>query len=121
MLKLFSLGTVFEVGLQQEFPKVPIMVLTATATEKCSLCFDHTDCRVRDDVLKLLRLSPPRLKTFIMSFNRPNLHYEVVYKAANEDPYPQILKMIKEFNENRSHRLASEGKGNLEVYPSQAR
>jgi superfamily II DNA helicase RecQ len=89
---------------------VPIMVLTATATEK-SLLRDCTNSRVRADVVKLLRLSPPRLKTFVMSFNRPNLHYEVQYKAEHEDPYPLILGMIRQFNSRRRARLAREGKG----------
>src|ERR1700686_448544 len=53
-----------------------------------------TNCRVRSDMLKLLCLSPPRLKTFQMTFNRPNLHYEVCYKSANEDPYLAIVKLI---------------------------
>ena len=69
-----------------------------------------TDCRVRADVLKLLRLAAPRLKTFIMSFNRPNLHYEVVYKAANEDPYPTLVKMIRQFESWRQTRLTRNGK-----------
>jgi superfamily II DNA helicase RecQ len=81
------------------------MVLTATATEKSEFLSECTECRVRVDVLKLLRLSPPRLKTFIMSFNRPNLHYEIQYKSANEDPYPSILEMIRQFNSRRQDRL----------------
>jgi superfamily II DNA helicase RecQ len=65
------------------------------------------------DILKLLRLSPPRLKTFVMSFNRPNLHYEVRYKSGNEDPYPFILEMIRQFNSRRQARLTREDSCNI--------
>ena len=89
---------------------MPIMVLTATATEKLfHFGTEMVDRRVRADVLKLLRLSAPRLKTFIMSFNRPNLHYEVIYKAANEDPYPTLVKMIRQFESRRQTRVARDG------------
>jgi hypothetical protein len=47
-----------------------------------------------------------------MSFNRPNLHYEIKYKSANEDPYPQIVNLIKQFNARRQARLNREGNGN---------
>ena len=90
------------------------MVLTATATEKfLSNLFLQANSRVRADVLKLLHLGPPRLKTFVMSFNRPNLHYEIRYKSPNEDAYPAILKMIRDFNSNRRARLTRQGNCNL--------
>jgi superfamily II DNA helicase RecQ len=88
------------------------MVLTATATEKSVKLLLRANCRVRADVLKLLHLKPPRLKTFAMSFNRPNLHYEIRYKSANEDAYPAILKMIRDFNSNRRARLTRHGNCN---------
>ena len=50
------------------FPDVPIMALTATATE-----------RVRDDIVKQLNLREPRC--YVASFNRPNLTYRVVPKS----------------------------------------
>ncbi len=53
--------------LRRSFPSVPIMALTATATE-----------RVREDIVKQLGLKKPR--TFTSSFNRPNLSYEVFPK-----------------------------------------
>jgi len=46
-----------------------------------------------------------------MSFNRPNLHYEVRYKSANEDPYPSIREMIQQFHSQRQARLNREGNG----------
>ena len=65
--------------LQTHFPDVPVMALTATATE-----------RVRADILKQLKLREPRC--YVASFNRPNLSYRVVPKTA---PYEQLLEFIR--------------------------
>jgi len=54
--------------LRQQFPEVPLMALTATATE-----------RVRQDIAKQLRLREPR--RYVASFNRPNLTYRVLAKS----------------------------------------
>src|SRR5678816_3882940 len=48
-------------------PNVPMIALTATATPK-----------VQSDILRNLGLRNP--KVYISSFNRPNLHYEVLPK-----------------------------------------
>src|SRR5436190_14543227 len=64
--------------LQTHFPDVPVMALTATATE-----------RVRTDIVKQLKLREPRC--YVASFNRPNLTYRVVAKTA---PYEQLLTFI---------------------------
>ena len=65
--------------LRTHFPDVPMMALTATATE-----------RVRADIVKQLKLREPRC--YVASFNRPNLTYRVVPKAA---PYEQLLEFIR--------------------------
>jgi ATP-dependent DNA helicase RecQ len=65
--------------LRKHLPDVPIMALTATATE-----------RVRVDVIKELKLRDPRF--YVASFNRPNLTYRVVPKTA---PYEQLLAFIR--------------------------
>jgi ATP-dependent DNA helicase RecQ len=57
-------------------PGVPVMALTATATE-----------RVRGDIITHLRLREPA--TFVASFNRPNLTYRVL---AKDEPLKQILQ-----------------------------
>ncbi|HEV8618634.1 MAG TPA: DNA helicase RecQ [Candidatus Udaeobacter sp.] len=65
--------------LRTHFPDVPVMALTATATE-----------RVRIDIVKQLKLREPRC--YVASFNRPNLNYRVVPKSA---PYEQLLAFIR--------------------------
>jgi ATP-dependent DNA helicase RecQ len=65
--------------LRRHLPDVPIMALTATATE-----------RVRADILKQLALRDPLC--YVASFNRPNLSYRVVPKSA---PYQQLLAFIR--------------------------
>ncbi len=65
--------------LRTHFPDVPVIALTATATE-----------RVRVDIVKQLKLREPRC--YVASFNRPNLSYRVVPKSA---PYEQLLAFIR--------------------------
>src|SRR5437764_1778952 len=65
--------------LRTHFPDVPLMALTATATE-----------RVRADIVKQLKLREPRC--YVASFNRPNLAYRVVPKAA---PYEQLAQFVR--------------------------
>lgn len=65
--------------LRVVLPKVPMMALTATATE-----------RVRADIVKQLHLREPAC--YVASFNRPNLSYRVVTKAG---PYEQVLEFIR--------------------------
>jgi ATP-dependent DNA helicase RecQ len=65
--------------LRTHFPDVPMMALTATATE-----------RVRADIVKQLKLREPQC--YVASFNRPNLTYRVVPKNA---PYEQLLAFIR--------------------------
>ena len=69
--------------LRELLPEVPLMALTATATE-----------RVRDDVVQHLKLHQPDV--FVASFNRPNLTYRVV-------PKDQPLKQIIDFVRRREH------------------
>ena len=65
--------------LKEIFPSTPIIALTATADEL-----------TRKDILEKLNLNHP--KTFISSFDRPNIHYSVVSKG---DPYTQLTDFIK--------------------------
>jgi ATP-dependent DNA helicase RecQ len=65
--------------LRKHLPDVPIMALTATATE-----------RVRADIIKELNLRDSR--AYVASFNRPNLTYRVIPKTT---PYEQLLTFIR--------------------------
>jgi ATP-dependent DNA helicase RecQ len=65
--------------LRRHLPDVPIMALTATATE-----------RVRKDIVDQLHLDNARC--YVASFNRPNLTYRVVSKSS---PYEQVLAFIR--------------------------
>lgn len=67
--------------LRKKFPTIPIIALTATATEK-----------VREDILKQLSLENSQV--FISSFNRPNLSYEVLPK---KDSLKLILALLKNY------------------------
>src|SRR6266446_6623011 len=64
--------------LRSQFPEVPLMALTATATE-----------RVRLDIVKQLRLREP--KRYVASFNRPKLTYRVLPKSK---AYEQVLYFV---------------------------
>jgi len=66
-------------SLREHFPNVPVMALTATATE-----------RVRQDIVTLLKLREPR--RYVASFNRPNLTYRVF---AKNKPYEQVLEYLR--------------------------
>lgn len=65
--------------LRAALPDIPLMTLTATATE-----------RVRVDIVTHLKLRDPA--TFVASFNRPNLTYRVVPK---DQPAKQIIDFVR--------------------------
>jgi ATP-dependent DNA helicase RecQ len=67
--------------LRIRYPYVPMMALTATATE-----------RVRQDILEQLRLSDPHIH--IASFNRPNLYYEA--RQKNKGSFGELLQLLRE-------------------------
>ena len=67
--------------LRRDFPSVPIIALTATATE-----------RVRDDIVAQLAL--PKVETFISSFNRPNLTYSVLPKR---NAFGALLGLLRRY------------------------
>lgn len=66
--------------IRQRYPNVPVLALTATATE-----------RVRQDIQQQLRLQDPFFH--LASFNRPNLYYEVRPKGRNV--YAEVYRHLK--------------------------
>ncbi|AVQ71471.1 ATP-dependent DNA helicase RecQ [Microcystis aeruginosa NIES-1211] len=66
--------------VRQRFPSVPILALTATATQQ-----------VREDIIQQLGLRDTSIHT--ASFNRPNLYYEVQPKTSKS--YQQLYQYIK--------------------------
>ncbi|XP_075240996.1 uncharacterized protein LOC142336214 isoform X1 [Convolutriloba macropyga] len=69
--------------LRDNFPGVPIMALTATATP-----------RVSQDVLRQLGMIN-NVKWFVQSFNRPNLVYEVRAKKGKNELVEQMAMRIR--------------------------
>ena len=65
--------------LRKHFPTVPFMALTATATG-----------RVREDIVNHLQLHEP--KSYVASFNRPNLTYRVI---AKNKPFDQLFEFLR--------------------------
>ena len=65
--------------LREAFPAVPVIALTATATE-----------RVREDILRQLDLQ--RGQVFLSSFNRPNLSYSVQPKDNSWGKLTSLLE-----------------------------
>jgi len=65
--------------LRAHFPGVPVMALTATATE-----------RVREDIIRELQLKGA--KQYLASFNRPNLMYRIL---AKQKPAEQVLEFVR--------------------------
>ncbi len=70
-------------ALRRAFPNVPLMALTATATE-----------RVREDIVRQLGIE--RAPVFLSSFNRPNLHYSVRPKNNASGQLVELLRSYKD-------------------------
>jgi ATP-dependent DNA helicase RecQ len=67
--------------LKKLFPQVPVIALTATATEK-----------VREDIVRNLNLT--KAKVFISSFNRDNLHLQVINK---KQAFPKLVHLLQKY------------------------
>ena len=74
--------TLEKIAAARNVPHIPVIALTATATDK-----------VRVDIKTNLGMADA--KEFKSSFNRPNLYYEVRQKVSDEDTDSQIIKFIK--------------------------
>jgi ATP-dependent DNA helicase RecQ len=65
-------------ALRERFPNVPVLALTASATE-----------RVRVDIRQMLGMDDA--KTFIASFNRPSLSYRIIPRLS---PMKQVFEVL---------------------------
>lgn len=65
--------------LRENFPEVPIICLTATAT-----------AQVREDIISILGLVEANMRVYTMTTDRKNLHYEVRFKSDEESHYPSL-------------------------------
>ena len=88
--------------LRSNYPTVPVIALTATATE-----------RVRQDIVNQLRM--PGATQFVASFNRPNLNYRVVPKRQGFNTLIALLDkcrdspaIIYRFSRQSTEDLAAE-------------
>ncbi|KAJ5550165.1 hypothetical protein N7461_004863 [Penicillium sp. DV-2018c] len=78
-----------EVGeVRARFPGVPVMALTATATEN-----------VKVDVMHNLKITD--CEVFVQSFNRPNLTYEVRPKGKNDEVLASMAETIMQSYRNQ--------------------
>ncbi|CZT09264.1 hypothetical protein WAI453_005699 [Rhynchosporium graminicola] len=80
---------------RENFPDVPIICLTATATSQ-----------VRNDVIQTLGLAESNLKIFTMTTSRRNLHYEVRYKSDEQDHFTDFLAWLKAVHRRRKENLS---------------
>lgn len=70
-------------NLKKMFPSLPLLALTATATEA-----------VKNDVINLLQMNEKTL-FFKSSFNRPNLFYEIKEKKSKKQSIQDLFRMIQ--------------------------
>lgn len=67
--------------IRYQFPRVPVMALTATATRNVIVDIQHT-------------LGMTKCQVFSQSFNRPNLYYEVLSKTTHGKATEAIVELI---------------------------
>jgi len=82
------------------FPSVPIVAVTATATPQ-----------VRKDIFHYLKLDEDKTKSFSTSTARPNIHYEVQYFSESnptnqeDDIFPFLVAKLRFMHQRRLARL----------------
>ncbi|KAJ9413235.1 P-loop containing nucleoside triphosphate hydrolase protein [Fusarium oxysporum] len=87
--------------VRQRYPGVPVMALTATATQNVIVDVRHN-------------LGMDNCQTFSQSFNRPNLHYEVRGKTTNAKCMDEIASLIKSKYANQSGIVYTVSRRNAE-------
>ncbi|KAL5603683.1 hypothetical protein FOVSG1_006433 [Fusarium oxysporum f. sp. vasinfectum] len=87
--------------VRQRYPGVPVMALTATATQNVIVDIRHN-------------LGMDNCQTFSQSFNRPNLHYEVRGKTTNAKCMDEIASLIMSKYANQSGIVYTVSRKNAE-------
>ncbi|KAK2666377.1 hypothetical protein RAB80_018034 [Fusarium oxysporum f. sp. vasinfectum] len=87
--------------VRQKYPGVPVMTLTATATQNVIVDIRHN-------------LGMDNCQMFSQSFNRPNLHYEVRGKTTNAKCIDEIASLIKSKCANQSGIVYTVTRKNIE-------
>ncbi|QIW98127.1 hypothetical protein AMS68_003645 [Peltaster fructicola] len=77
---------------KKEFPDVPLICCTATAT-----------AQVRTDIFNILGLDQMTVKCFTMTTSRPNLHFELRFKTDEEDHYDDFVAWLKATHARRQN------------------
>ncbi|ESU35703.1 ATP-dependent DNA helicase recQ [Giardia duodenalis] len=72
-------------SLRTNFPEIPIIALTATATKYTAI-----------DIVSCLRLNSS-FKLFIRSFDRRNLYYRIMYVGSNSSKIALLLDYLKNY------------------------
>ncbi|KAI8994156.1 ATP-dependent DNA helicase [Trametes punicea] len=79
-------------SFRDKFPDIPIMALTATATEG-----------VQQDIIRSLKMVQNRLFVAVHPFNRANLYYEVRYLSSS-DPNAHMIDVYQYINSLHERR-----------------
>jgi RecQ family ATP-dependent DNA helicase len=83
-----------------QYPDIPLMCLTATATS-----------RVRNDIISTLGLQKEDLRVFAMTVSRQNLHYEIRFTSDSRNRFDDFYAWLCRVYNRRRQRIELEASG----------